>query len=104
MAVTWADLEANAMANENALPESEFKKKIERAVTANSNSSAPSVIDQKLSRGAKRFPWILKNWKRKQVMYDGDLGFINETLDPYYASRWYEQNKENKRDVKEQFF
>lgn len=37
-------------------------------------------------------------------MFDGDIGFINETIDPYYAQRWYEQNKSNKRDVKEQFF
>jgi len=37
-------------------------------------------------------------------MFDGDVGFINETIEPYYAQRWYEQNKVNRRDVKEMFF
>ena len=106
MWLTRAELEWNAQANEDALPESDFKSKIEWAVAANNTSSTNHIssLDLKMSRGAKRFPWILKNWKRKQVIYDWDPGFINETIDPYYAARWYEQNKDNKRDVKEMFF
>lgn len=105
MPLTRAELEWNAKANEDALPESDFKSKIERAVAANNtHAQQPTTLELKMSRGAKRFPWILKNWKRKQVMYDWDPGFINETIDPYYAQRWYEQNKNNRRDVKEMFF
>lgn len=37
-------------------------------------------------------------------MYNGDPGFVNETIEPYYAARWYEANKDNQRDVKEMFF
>ena len=105
MPLTRAELEWNAKANEDALPESDFKSKIEWAVAANNtHAPQPTTLELKMSRGAKRFPWILKNWKRKQVMYDWDPGFINETIDPYYAQRWYEQNKNNRRDVKEMFF
>ena len=108
MPLTRADLEWKAIdksQDDEALQQENFNSTIERVTTLNSsNPSAPSTIDQKLSKGAKRFPWILKNWKRKQVMFDGDIGFVNEAIDPYYATRWYEQNKNNKRDVKEQFF
>ena len=104
MALTWADLEKTAQENENLHPE-DFDSTIERAVTANDpNWTAPSTNEQKLSRGAKRFPWILKNWKRKQVIYDWDPGFVNETIEPYYASRRYEDNKKYQRDAKETFF
>jgi len=106
MWLTWAELEWNALANEEVSKE-DFDSTLKRAVAANSadpTSHVASTLDQKLSRGAKRFPWILKNWKRKQVMFDWDVAFINECVDPYYATRWYEQNKNNKRDVKEMFF
>ena len=110
MPLTRADLEWNAIEKTEwweALEKENFNSTIERAVAANGSNPtrwAISLIDQKLSKGAKRFPWILKNWKRKQVMFDGDVGFINETIEPYYAQRWYEQNKVNRRDVKEMFF
>jgi len=116
MALTRAELEGNAEErmthevdeNGESLPEEwQFDSRIERVVSMNSaNPKAQDVSspEARTQRYAKRFPWVLKNWKRKQVMYDWDQSFINETVEPYYASRWYEQNKINKRDVKEMFF
>ena len=101
--LSWADLEQAARSNAEHAPE-EYDSTIEWAVANHKGSTAPDSNDKKLSRGAKRFPWILKNWKRKQVCYDWDIGFVNETVDPYYAQRWYDQNYKYVRDVKEQFF
>ena len=109
MSLTREELQEKALENKEVKPE-EFRSTIERAVAAASTSASGSGSgfvhsnDVKLSRGAKRFPWILKNWKRKQVCYDWDQWFINETIDPYYAQRWYEQNNKYQRDVKEKFF
>ena len=79
MSLTREELQEKALENKELKPE-EFRSTIERAVaaastsTSGSGSSSGSVSvssnDIKLSRGAKRFPWILKNWKRKQVCYD----------------------------------
>lgn len=117
MALTRADLEGNAEErlthevddNNAPLPSpSEYDSRLERAINMNKKNPtaqpSPNSPEARTQRFAKRFPWVLKNWKRKQVMYDWDPGFINETIDPYYAARWYEQNKINKREVKEQFF
>ena len=116
MPLTRAEMEGNAEQRAsqeideswNPLPsQDEFNSRLERAINMNKkNPSAPdnSSPEARTQRYAKRFPWVLKNWKRKQVMFDWDQGFINETIEPYYAARWYEQNKINKREVKEQFF
>ena len=107
MALTRSELEDNAieLAAEWTLPEEAFDSVIEWAVTANSSDpKKPDTNKQELSKGAKRFPWVLKNWKRKQIMFDWDQAYLNETVEPYYASRWFEQNRDNRRDVKEQFF
>ena len=92
----------------NPLPQPEqFESRLEWVTTMNSaNPKAPDLSSPEVrtQRYARRFPWVLKNWKRKQVMFDWDTAFVNETVEPYYAQRWYEQNKINKRDVKEQFF
>lgn len=117
MALTRADLEGNAeerLTHEvddtnTPLPQpEEFNSRLERAINMNKKNPtaqpSPNSPEARTQAYARRFPWVLKNWKRKQVMYDWDQGFINETIDPYYAARWYEQNKINKREVKEQFF
>jgi hypothetical protein len=67
--LSWADLEQAARSNAEHAPE-EYDSTIEWAVANHKGSTAPDSNDKKLSRGAKRFPWILKNWKRKQVCYD----------------------------------
>lgn len=79
MSLTREELQEKALENKEVKPE-EFRSTIERAVAAASTSASGSGSgsgsgfvhsnDVKLSRGAKRFPWILKNWKRKQVCYD----------------------------------
>lgn len=87
--------------------DSRVKWAVSLATEADPNKSAsplPTSIEWRTQTYAKRFPRILKNWKRKQVMYDWDQSFINETVDPYNAARRYEQNKINKRETKEQFF
>lgn len=109
MPLTRADLEWNALSRADEVAPENYDSTLQRAIAANSSdpdslANKPHSIEYKLSKGAKRFPWILKNWKRKQVVYDWEVGFINETVEPYYAQRWYEQNKKNKRDVKEMFF
>ena len=67
--LSWADLEESARQNAENAPE-EYDSTIEWAVANHNNPTAPNTSEKKLSRGAKRFPWILKNWKRKQVVYD----------------------------------
>lgn len=117
MALTRADLEGNAEErmthevddNNTPLPSpNDYDSRLERAINMNKKNPtaqpSPNSPEARTQAYARRFPWVLKNWKRKQVMYDWDQGFINETIDPYYASRRYEQNKINKREVKEQFF
>ena len=104
MSLTREELQDRATSNRDLSPD-QFKSTIERAVTASKSGwTAPSVNDQKLARWAQRFPWVLKNRKRKQVCYDWDQGFINETVEPYYAARRYEQNKKYQRDIKEKLF
>ena len=98
-----ADLELEARNNESLKPE-DFKTTVEWVTTASNEWSKVMTNEKKLSMGAKRFPWILKNRKRKQLMYDWELAFVNETIDPYYAQRWYEDNAKYQRDIKEQFF
>jgi hypothetical protein len=38
--------------------------------SANPKAQDVSSPEARTQRYAKRFPWVLKNWKRKQVMYD----------------------------------
>jgi len=57
-----------------------------------------------IARECHRFPWILKNFKREQVVYDGDQNYMTEAVEPYTCQRWYEDNKGNIREVKTMVF
>lgn len=57
-----------------------------------------------IARECHRFPWILKNFKREQVVYDWDQNYMTEAVEPYTCQRWYEDNKGNIREVKTMVF
>lgn len=84
MALTRADLEGNAeerLTHEvdddtnTPLPQpEEFNSRLERAINMNKKNPtaqpSPNNPEARTQAYARRFPWVLKNWKRKQVMYD----------------------------------
>lgn len=66
-------------------------------------SSWSSMMD-KIKVWCMRFPFLTKNFKREQVCYGGDQNYSTETVEPYMVHRWYEDNKNNFKEIKETVF
>lgn len=101
MALSRSDLNS-IIENENIDPSSTTG--ISEAVSRWATHSIEKTTNQRMAELSKRFPWVLKNWKRKQIVYDGDQSYLAETVDPYHAQHWYNENKKYKRDVQDIFF
>lgn len=93
--VTREELEAlqkDPLSKEKAL---EYQQKQEALARANElNNMSP------VERWVSRFPFIIKNWKRKKLAYDWDVDYIADTVSPQHALQWYKENHKHIKDFK----
>lgn len=57
-----------------------------------------------MERNLQRFWWVLKDRKRKELIYHGDVELANEAISPKDATIWYSPNSVYMREIKHMCF